>query len=716
MRFADNHDDSRLARMGALRLPVVLRRGTTVLVRLAYDRRWQDPVDMTVRLLSGERVLHATSQRLMASWAETRFRSPLGGEAILEIRHRTGADGENRLQSLLVLDMDGTATADDRARARTLAAWAVRAGRSEADMGLVRRRFQLQCDGHRRPVTLIVAGDTVSFAIPPLEMPASLRLWSRLLRGSRRGSDGLAIQLRTLEGTRVLASRSCRELPAKEWRQFDIGIPRLERGGTLRIGVRGGEAVVAMGSPLLLSTDRTTPRKNVVLIDLDTVRADRLGCYGYRERPTTQRLDSVLTERGFAVFRRAYSGGPWTVPATAKFFTSRYRNIVPYFELPRQYTTLAEFLSTQGYYCAAITGGGVLQLAGFDQGFHEYRWDPEEGRVVGKVEAVFPHAERWLRSIDVRPFFLFVHTYEAHAPYTRGILCRDLPHGSLGDLTKGEPLFTQVNPSKRTAARRDWPTAGEVVKPERALTPQESTYVQAAYDGGVRTASDAVAEMLGVLEERGLWQNTVVIILSDHGEEFWEHSAKFGEHCSMSVYGELINVPFMVYDPPGAGRGVKMIMTEVSTVDLLPTVADLLGIEMTLPCDGVSIAGSIRGREIERRVPIMALTYEPGHPEEERACVVAAGLKYVEPLRPEAAGRSPYPSGEQLYHLSDDPPEARNRVSNADTLTTSMAALLRRGLSLAHPEMVTVEEGPIDLISDDARSQLRALGYLEEPQ
>ena len=254
----------------------------------------------------------------------------------------------------------------------------------------------------------------------------------------------------------------------------------------------------------------------MILIDLDTMRADRLGCYGYDSRPTCGRLDSLVKERGFHLFKNAFSSASWTTPATAKFLASRNIDFDTQEQgIPRGYRLFAEMLRTHGYYCAAFTGGGYLRTPGFEQGFHEYRWSRESG----KAEDTFVPAASWLESAPIQPFFLFLHTYESHMPYTRDVLCKGLPSGRLGDLTQGEPLI---------------PRASTVCS---ELTPAESLYMQAAYDGGVRVSCDATADFLLLLDEYDLWKDTVVVILSDHGEEFWDHFPIIRRAWPFAVFG-----------------------------------------------------------------------------------------------------------------------------------------------------------------------------------
>jgi arylsulfatase A-like enzyme len=229
-------------------------------------------------------------------------------------------------------------------------------------------------------------------------------------------------------------------------------------------------------------------------------------------------------------------------------------------------------------------------------------------------------------------------------------------------------------------------------------------------------ACDATADLLGVVDELGLWENTVIVILSDHGEEFWEHSVFFADHNPASIHGELLNVPFMLRDPDHVGAGLRIVDAEVSTVDLLPTVADLIGVSPTDRCDGVSVVSGLQeGGSIDRHIPIMALTHSRDNPLPMRAAIVRGGMKYIQPVTPEPGQESFYPLEEQLYDLTRDWREEGNLAPRRPETVTELSELLRRGLEAAAPQ--TVAESPDSAgmpVTESLRNQLRALGYVDD--
>ncbi len=685
-RLPEGEPSRRFSKVGTLEF------GGLLLVRLAYRHAPEGSVTAEVRLFRQGKVVAGGSQRLVQSWAELRLPIPEGGADEIEIGRRGEAGSEIPPAKALALEVHHPAGRILQ-RASHLLAWAIRADPEQARHVLEKRKVRLARRGEHREAIPVLCGEVVTFAVPREEARWRLRCWPLPLRRVSSDEGVLIAEVEGKEGWQEVGRWETRRLLEDEW-EFVESAPF--RGWKVRLTLEGEEDLIALASPILVPHGQGgRVRPNVLLIDLDTMRADRLGCYGYRARPTSARLDSILEARGFFLFERAHSGGPCTLPATAKFLTSRYLNIDRGSSVPLEYTTLAELLRANGFYCAAFTGGGTLCLPGFEQGFHSYYWSEEVGGGYGKVEDSFPQAISWLAHTDLRPFFLFVHTYEPHMPYTRATFCRDLPSGRLGDLSRGEPIGI------RSAEGKDG---------RAGFTPAESLYLQAAYDGGVRMACEATADILAVLDDRGLWEHTIVVILSDHGEEFGEHSVVFADHNEETLHGEVLSVPFLLYDPAHARSGLTRIEEDVSTVDLLPTLAHLLGI--TPPaCDGVSLVPLLEGGEVEREVPILATNHPGEDPARVRSAVIEGGLKYIGPDIARQYARGWYAPGEMLFDLRCDPAETRNLVEAEADERARMAALLAHGLSTAAPPLVSEGMTPPHL-SEEVRARLRLLGYV----
>ncbi|MCU0611511.1 MAG: sulfatase-like hydrolase/transferase, partial [Candidatus Eisenbacteria bacterium] len=230
---------------------------------------------------------------------------------------------------------------------------------------------------------------------------------------------------------------------------------------------------------------------------------------------------------------------------------------------------------------------------------------------------------------------------------------------------------------------------------------------------------DATADLLLLAQEQGLLERTVVVILSDHGEEFWDHFPGFSRH-GHSLYGEILDVPLMVFDPRWSPSGWQAIDQEVSLVDLVPTVADLLGLPLTMQVDGVSLVEGMRGSVIRRPVPILAIQRDARRDLRIRGCLIADGVKLIEPLLQPPLPFSRhypcfnYPLSRELYDLRHDAGEHDDLSGGQTARADSLADHLRWALRAVHPSAPD-EAAYAQPLSLELRRQLEAAGYVLEP-
>jgi len=277
---------------------------------------------------------------------------------------------------------------------------------------------------------------------------------------------------------------------------------------------------------------RPTPDFNVLLITLDTMRADALGAYG-ATNGATPNLDRLA--RGGVVFEDAVTAAPLTLPAHSSLFTAKYppRHGVRDnggFVLDREETTLAERLKTAGFRTGGFVGAYVLDrrwgiAQGFDKYFDDFDVSKAKGSALASVERraneVADHALAWLDSVRSSRFFAWVHFYDAHSPY-------DPP----------EPYRTRF--------------AGHL------------------YAGEVAFVDSQVGRLLAFLEQRHLLDKTVVVAIGDHGESLGDH----GESThGFFVYRSVLHVPFTIL-VPGDSPGGRRVASTVRSVDLMPTLLD----------------------------------------------------------------------------------------------------------------------------------------------
>jgi len=439
--------------------------------------------------------------------------------------------------------------------------------------------------------------------------------------------------------------------------------------------------VTALGLALLIAAGcvrEPEPPRGVVLVLLDTLRPDHLGCYGYDARPTSPRIDRIA-ERA-TVFDTAISHAPWTLAAMVSILSGFPDDRHFDGELRR---SLVEDLTAAGIRTAAFTEGGYFTDAfglglGFDE-FHEehYLFD-------GGIERTFETAFAWLAEHRDERFFLLVHTYEAHMPYLRETFCGDLDPGNIGR------HFTEE-------------THQSLANGELRLTPDELDYLEALYDGGVHECDRWVGRLVDELETLGLGEETVVILTSDHGEELTEgrFPAHAGDH-GHALFDYLLRVPLIVADPRASRSGIRRVSSQVRSMDVLPTVLELLGVNRPADIEGRSLVPLMRGEESTER-PARGGNPEVGPP---RDFVRRDGVKLIR-LREEVEPDSPFAHLPELrlYDLASDPTEESNLAPEREALVHALLEQLERELAGTGIDPDVLELTP------ELEAQLRALGY-----
>ncbi|RLE25752.1 MAG: hypothetical protein DRJ65_07025 [Acidobacteria bacterium] len=325
------------------------------------------------------------------------------------------------------------------------------------------------------------------------------------------------------------------------------------------------------------------PRPNVLLIVLDTVRADHLSTYGYSKN-TTPNLTALAGEG--VVYERCLSPGSWTLPSHASLFTGLYpRDHKTTCELPRvlrrKYRTIAEVLAENGYATVGFSNNAWLNAAtGLQQGFANFfdiwRERRPDGRSADGIdegaattnERIF----RWLDHDTNRPFFMFVNYFEPHLPYRP-----PPPFDSKFVDANFDPIMV--------AEARGWfhpRELGYVLKvPGMEVTDSEFEVMHSQYDGEVAYLDARLGELIEGFRERGLLDNTVVIITSDHGEHLGDHEMM--DH-KMTLYDALLHVPLVIRYPPAVHQGSR-VSAPVQLIDIFPTILDLCGIDEDQPED-----------------------------------------------------------------------------------------------------------------------------------
>lgn len=415
---------------------------------------------------------------------------------------------------------------------------------------------------------------------------------------------------------------------------------------------------------------------NVLLISIDTLRQDHVGAYGY-ERNTTPNVDAFAQEA--VRFDTAIAHAPSTLPSHASIFTSlipeHHRAFAATNQpLPDEALTMAEVLWQAGFRTGAFTAGAQMHRKyNLDQGFDV--WSNFEGQSThtSRFSDIVDQGREFLDQYGDERFFLLLHTYEVHTPYTPPVeYLREFdPHyeGDLGDEILMDYIQSVFNNPVRLR-----------------VSDEDREHIIAAYDGEIRNMDDAFGELVDDLKRRGLYDETLIIFTSDHGEEFGERG-RVGWH-SWTLYEELIRVPLLIKFPDGRWAG--RVVDEVARgIDLLPTLTDVLGIEGDFPFEGASLMDRI----LDRRSDVVF-------------AVSQRDLTGPLPTAIRTARWKLYDGA--LFDLAADP---RERVDVADRYPNVLAALelnlagLRAAGGLSDAEQIELDE--------DLRRQLRALGYIQ---
>ncbi|HEX3125924.1 MAG TPA: sulfatase [Thermoanaerobaculia bacterium] len=326
--------------------------------------------------------------------------------------------------------------------------------------------------------------------------------------------------------------------------------------------------------------------KNVILVLVDTLRADHLGTYGY-SRPTSPNVDAFARES--LKFENARSQASCTFPSANSILTSRYPSAflgqpaAHELGIPDSIPSIAEILKHRGFRTAAVSASPVVRNtpgrfnpgAGFGRGFDTFHedcvWKP-----AGCVNrAAFP----LLQATDDRPFFLYLHYLDPHGPYRP-------PKSQRGRWAKGRP-------DKEFIRAGDPNPIGDMIykgAPDPGLKPSDIEYLVGLYDEEIASFDNQFANLLKELKRTGKWDDTLLIFTADHGEEFLEHGHI--KHCR-TLYDSSIRIPMFIHFP---GVEPKVLKQPVQNLDLVPTILDYLGIDAKgLKLEGESLRPLIEG-------------------------------------------------------------------------------------------------------------------------
>jgi len=415
---------------------------------------------------------------------------------------------------------------------------------------------------------------------------------------------------------------------------------------------------------------------NVLLISIDTLRADHLGSYGY-ERDTSPFLDRLAAEG--VVFEHAHSTAPLTAPAHASLLSGLYprkhqvRSFGP--SVPTRYGTLASLLGEQGYATAAVVN--MAALAPMQRGFERWMLVPHArgSRATGRMVAA-----RALASLEesALPYFLFLHFYDVHSDYD--------------PRPEYVQLFAESYDGPATGATRQLSAfrTGEI-----QLGLGDARHLMNLYDAGIRQLDDELARLFQELESGGHLEDTLLVITSDHGEEFLEHGSFLH---GRTLHQELVRVP-LIFWGAGVPAGVR-IEQPVSLVDVLPTLLTRVGAPLPEHIDGIDVSALwwLEDPAASER-PIFAEA-DNWIANEDR------NFRRAVRLGPWTLHYDAESDSAALYDLRSDPLEQRDRSGENPQLAAQLRLALAR--FLPRSQRKAPPPPPAELLET-----LRQLGYLE---
>ena len=450
---------------------------------------------------------------------------------------------------------------------------------------------------------------------------------------------------------------------------------------------------------------------NVVIFLIDTLQARRLNCYGYDKKTTSPNIDA-LARKG-VLFKNAYAAAPWTLPSVASLLTSRFPCehgvLSTRTRFGSRMRTLPMCLKHIGYTTLGLWGNAIVGPGlGFDRGYDFYR---ESFTNSGKQ--VRAARQRY----SGRPFFLYVHNIEPHNPEFFA------PPSTPGFRDVAAPIRARIAEHYKQYRIATWLDFGQKRRPGttnveaiqqkhvNGLVELRDVYSE-LYDACVRLADKRVGSAIRALKDREEWNDTLFILLSDHGEEMFEHG---GWSHDQSVYEELLHVPLIIRFPENEFAG-KRVHDLVSLVDVMPTVLDYVG--------KPDLVADLRGRSL---LPLIRGDLMPP-PDEFRVTAMRHNvMSYYEPWQRQRGNINVVVRrGEwkgiwnveldtfELYDLEADPGEHHDISARHAKLVSDMRDYARAwyadcGQNRTYGRRAVKGAG----LSDDARDNLRALGYID---
>ena len=490
--------------------------------------------------------------------------------------------------------------------------------------------------------------------------------------------------------------------------------PKNRRRFTFVLLIMGAIVVLVVATGLHLSNSRTAKKvavagpfmPDIILVSIDSLRPDHLGCYGY-PKPTSPTIDR-LALTGVRC-ENVISTTSWTLPAHAALFTGLYDSahglVAAGMRLAEAHDTLAETLVQAGYQTAGFFGGPYLHPAfGLGQGFQAYEScmtilpdnvEEKQIRREAKVplnvwgsclaDVTGPRTlekfSRWLEKADKRPMFVFLHLWDVHFDY--------IPPQKYIELFdpdyEGNLVVTNYMRNPAIA---------------QGMTIRDLEHVRALYDGEIRFTDDILGEMLAALERKGRDRQSLIVVTADHGEEFFDHG---GKGHARTLYDEVIKVP-LIWSWTGKLPKGTSVTDQVRIIDIMPTILGLVNVDLESEVQGRDISPLLRGDTLDSQTAFSELHL----PNRKALALRTSQLKVHKLLKP---------SGQLFFNLEEDPGEHKPLEHDTDECKKLLGQLQRTtreslNLYAARTKGATEEAQ----VTEKLLQRLQSLGYVGEPE
>jgi arylsulfatase A-like enzyme len=473
--------------------------------------------------------------------------------------------------------------------------------------------------------------------------------------------------------------------------------------GRVRVGTL---VVLALLGTLACSAEPAPPDgPNVVLITLESLRTDHVGAYGGVSRsrpevPLTPAIDAFAREA--TLYEDAHSVTSWTLPSHASLFTGLYPSAHqtdgPIDRLDDSYPTLAEALAERGYQTAGVVSGPYLRRThNLQQGFQLYDDSISSlTNVLAHSDVTNPRMEEALRRFieeerdPGRPFLLFAYFWDPHfdfippAPYDQMFVGPDCEPIDVTDFDRNPTVHAD-------------------------MAPGQLAYVLSQYAGEVRWTDEHLGRFFQLLADRGLWEDSLVILTADHGEEFFDHGAKGHKN---NVYAETVRVPLIIkYPKQKSGRREARL---VSLVDIVPTVLDVTGTTASFPVDGASLQAppGPSGRSIYHE--LLSVWYYRGpdgntFPRGRRWYGVRQDDHKLVWSESASGGED---GSYELFDVREDPGERTDLSAQRPERKRALKRTFADGMERARETAKLYRRGGHASLTEEEKASLRELGYL----